>query len=53
MTKQQNIKRTTKGQKRKRANSEKEKSPEKEKEPSIKFISRRPSVYTRVVGRKR
>ena len=54
MTKQPNIKKTTKGQKRKRSISgSAKKDTETSKEPSIKFKSRRPSVFTRVVGRKR
>ena len=56
MTKQPNIKKTTKGQKRKRSISgtaKTYKDTETSKEPSIKFKSRRPSVFTRVVGRKR
>ena len=64
VTKQPNVKKTTKGQKRKRTNSENaaattgskpgtKAAPEQGKEPSIKFKSRRPSVFTRVVGRKR
>lgn len=51
---QPNVKRTTKGQKRKRANSECNKIVEEEDTDSrIKMKPRRPSVFTRVVGRKR
>ena len=56
MTKQQNVKKSTKGQKRKRANSECNKAPKENtdsKEVTVKFKSRRPSVFTRVVGRKK
>lgn len=54
VTKQPNIKRTTKGQKRKRANSECNKKPvEEEPESRIRVKPRRPAVFTRVVGRKR
>ena len=51
VTRQQNVKRTTKGQKRKRSTSEKE--PEPTKGSAVKFKTRRPSVITRVVGRKK
>jgi len=58
VSKQPNVKRTTKGQKRKRANSEcnkkdAEEGSDSKTEDKIKFRSRRPSVFTRVVGRKR
>eukprot|EP00092_Neocalanus_flemingeri_P000749 GFUD01000793.1.p1 GENE.GFUD01000793.1~~GFUD01000793.1.p1 ORF type:complete len:1909 (+),score=561.12 GFUD01000793.1:540-5729(+) len=54
VSKQANVKRTTKGQKRKRANSECNKNNvEEETDTRIKIKPRRPSVFTRVVGRKR
>ena len=54
ISKQPNVKRTTKGQKRKRANSECNRKPvEEEPDSRIRVKPRRPAVFTRVVGRKR
>ena len=59
VTKQQNVKKTTKGQKRKRVASESAGSSAQlagagdSAASGLVFRSRRPSVFTRVVGRKR